>query len=272
MSSKKILTVEWEDEEENEYDGSGYMSDSPQYVFARRKNESTIIVPDNCSVGTCREGFLSDLREYIDYVPKLNIICASFAMMNDFNNSRFEKKAVDAARNRFRINAENGLKIARAFEKKLGWTPETRVFHAANEGSDFDYHPIYFIEGPRAWIKAPYFMSLYTLLFRIGGLSTFTKGLEKATGVNQILEVLKSSSKSSKRSDDIYDDVGRVRRHFDKWFKILDNYDKLFEKKKFKSAYLTEDDVNGSEIGIDSLVEAETPSGKLNQQIREILG
>jgi hypothetical protein len=133
----------------------------------------------------------------------------------------------------------------------------------------FEDYPVYFIEGPRPWIKSPYYFSLYVLLFRLGGLKNFSQ-IKKITGTDKILEAMKKISYTHAR-EDAYDDVERVRDYFDSWFVALEAYDKLFEKKRFKSAYMIDKDVSCEDIGIDSMMECETPDANVNKFMSKAL-
>jgi hypothetical protein len=266
MSSKNMLSVVVEDQDDLDYiegDG-GYMTSSPQYVYARRKSENVVIIPEGCSPQTCREGFLGDFRSWVDGHDRLNISLASFLMMNDFSSNHAQtSKDREKYEEKFHTGAEIGLSIANAFERKLGWKPLTHVFRAqSKDKGNFNLHPMYYIEGPKPWIKAPYYFSLYTFFFRVAGLASFRE-LKNVAGTDKILECMKACAKGTRATDD-YADITRVRKDFDSWFVALEAYDQLFEKKKFKSAYLVDEDASSCDIGIDSLVDSCTPSNRLN--------
>jgi hypothetical protein len=259
---KSLVKISCKDNDVFKY---GRGDDTPSYLFFEKFENNVAVLMESCSADQCRECFTSEIRDYIDEQgSNLKIDRTLIGVMCDITDKRMS--------DRFEKIVMLGVKIANAFERH-GQFPGTltHAFRAQIEDFNPNSKMAYVIVGPKPWIKSPYFVSLYSLFFRLGRDPRYLK-LMSLTGHKQILEGLIEISAGNRKIDDApYYDNKRVREYVKSWIKIVPHFEELFGKQKFRTAYSTEEYMSESS-GIDSLCDSETESERLNEKIYKILG
>ena len=248
---------------ENDTFNYGRGDDTPSYLFFEKFENNEAVMIENCSADQCRECFTSEIRDYVDGKgSSLKIDRTLIGVMCDLTDKRRME--------RFEKIVMLGVKIANAFERH-GQFPGTltHAFRAQIENFNPDSKIAYIIIGPKPWIKSPYFISLYSLFFRLGRDPRYLK-MMSLTGHKQIFDGLIEISAGKKMDGDVYDDNRRVRGYVKAWIKIVPHFEDLFGKQKFRTTYSTEEYMSESS-GIDSLCDAETESERLNEKVSKIL-
>ena len=243
----------------------GRGDDTPSYLFFEKFENNVAVMIESCSADQCRECFTSEIRDYIDEKgSNLKIDRTLIGVMCDLT----DKRRAD----RFEKMVMLGVKIANAFERH-GQFPGTltHAFRAQIENFNPESKLAYVIVGPKPWIKSPYFISLYSLFFRLGRDPRYLK-IMSLTGHRQIFDSLIAISAGNRKiDDDPYSDNTRVRGYVKQWIKIVPHFEDLFGKQKFRTTYSTEEYMSDSS-GIDSLCDAETESERLNEKVSKIVG
>jgi hypothetical protein len=259
---KSLVRISCKDEDTFKY---GRGDDTPSYLFFEKFEDNVAVLIESCSADQCRECFTSEIRDYIDgRGSNLKIDRTLIGVMCDPTSQ--------SKKDRFEKMVMLGVKIANAFERH-GQFPGTltHAFRAQIEDFNPGSKMAYVIVGPKPWIKSPYFISLYSLLFRLGRDPRYLK-IMSLTGHKQIFDALIDISAGNRKiDDDPYSDNKRVREYVKSWIKIIPHFEELFGKQRFRTTYSTEEYISESS-GIDSLCESETESEKLNEKISKILG
>jgi hypothetical protein len=229
MVSKRVLKVKTL---KGEYDSS-YAHTGLMFAYCSKIINNEVKQTTNfCS---CRE----DLASYLFYDKrnKMPIDRSRYIVRHIADGSN--KKASEAAEKWFNKTTEAGLRIVNAMEDRHGWplSNMTDVIPNINK-IPTDYHNsgrelITFrkvLIGSGKWLKSPHMISLYILLFRLGGNRKFSsikdyKGLSKAC-----------NACNAKQIGDAY----HVFRTFKFWDMIMANFDKMFAGMPTRSNFKAE--------------------------------
>ena len=141
-----------------------------------------------------------------------------------------------------------GKRIVNFFERKMGW--ELTKVHTG-DCKQLDTCMIKLIEGPEIWQYSPHLFSLYVMLFRLGkykqfdGFKTYAqfKNISKKL-CDRMLEYLVDFNNPKAKHDDLFiwpmsgsSDIFHLKFCADKIMAVLENIDKIYEKREQKSLY-----------------------------------
>jgi hypothetical protein len=161
---------------------------------------------------------------------------------------------------------ENSVRLLHLYERIAGW-PLTKTYKVK---TDKDNIKLYYFLSSRRWIKAPYLMSLYILLIRIGKLE-YLDDFKTYDDLTEIVNKLSAGKQAQQAGCD--NDERYITNTFPYWKTIAENYGELFRKKKIEYYWskerLTTDSYVGYE-GIDYLSSGNTHNSTLYKRFMEL--
>lgn len=117
----------------------------------------------------------------------------------------------------FKSDITNGLKILNAYEKDNGWDL-TKIITDKHNGSENQF--IYLVEGSNNWLKAPFLLSLWSLMIRLG-IRVKTRKSNYESSKNVKSKLIKWSQKSK------VNDAQHVRDTIKYWDDLISYYPKI---------------------------------------------
>lgn len=211
---------------------------------------------------TCREGLLSKISDSLNH---LNTDKAHMLLKWEAGSTKaLETK--DLTKNDLDNQKwiETSLRLLHLYEKMAGW-PLTKMYRVKTDNGDNT--KLYYCISSRRWIKAPYLISLYILLVRIGRFK-YLHGFKTEENLADIIGKLNNGKLGSNSSDEIY-----MRDTFQYWRTIVTKYADLFRKKKIEYYWskerLTEDAYIGYE-GIAYLSSGSTHNKTLHSKFMKL--
>lgn len=196
---------------------------------------------------TCREGLLSKISSDTDNINTDK----AYMLLKWEAGSKNALEAEDITKNNLSNQKwiETSLKLLHLYEKIAGW-PLTKMYRVKTDNGDNT--KLYYCISSRRWIKAPYLMSLYVLLVRIGRFDY----LYNFKTEENLAEIVSKLSIGNNSTDERY-----IKETFQYWRTIVTKYGDLFRKKKIEYYWskerLTEDAYVGYE-GISYLSSGST--------------
>ncbi len=163
---------------------------------------------------SCREGFIGSFRDLLYGNNKLSTQKVSIMVWTNSGNKPTIGAFDNMPYNKWvPSSVKAGLKMVNHFEKRNKWlrTKAYRVDHKYDKG-----HSLHVFQGSRWWITAPYTLSLFLLLLRLGRHPELHKIAANASNAT-VVKALKALSSTE---------------GVDKWVVFLDNRRKIFKGRK----------------------------------------
>lgn len=261
---KKTLKLDLDHRYEEIVD-MGYSFEKMEFAYASAV-ENNAVMPCTPFEG-CRESVTGLLRDQLMGTKQWD--CHEIPL----NKARFllyfrhpgEKVNRSAAQERFRKVVFAGVKLANAYESKLGW-PLTKMYKVEIIQKISTKNTFFYIVGSRRWIKAPALLSLYLLLIRLGHHHVIQKKAFKT--YDTAFETLKTICKRGSLPTDLF----YFKMHGDQWMLVLENYNKLFKKRTIKDLYRPAKQYNNNYFpeGINTLCDGNTLDVNLQIGMRRI--
>ncbi|TET59659.1 MAG: hypothetical protein E3J47_08225 [Candidatus Stahlbacteria bacterium] len=201
---------------------------------------------------SCREGLLSSISSDLD-----TINTDKAHMLLKWDASAGDQSVVTANKLLNQKWIEKGVNLLHFYEKMAGW-PLTKIYEVK---TGKDSIKVYYFLSSRRWIKAPYLISLYILLIRIGKLDHF----ENFKTYDDLVKITnKISASSLKPGDERY-----IADTFKYWKTIVKNYAELFRKRKIEYYWSTERLTTDSYVGYEGIAylsKGDTHNSKLYEK------
>jgi len=174
---------------------------------------------------SCREGLISKTSSHLDTI---NTDKAHMLLKWDAGSSdALEQKIMTKNNLNNQKWIEKGVNLLHFYERMAGW-PLTKIYKVKTNFDDSV--KLYYFLSSRRWIKAPYLMSLYILLIRIGKFDYF----EDFKTYDDLIKIVGKINRSNSPDERYIVDT------FKYWKTIVKNYPELFRKRKIEYYWSTE--------------------------------
>lgn len=157
----------------------------------------------------------------------------------------------------FEKKMENGLALLHHYEDIAGVRPRSRSVKIYDNNN----RPVWVFTSSNFWQKAPYLISMYTFLIRLG---------DKLIKFDDTKSLVTALEKESKKGGD--NDRGYLTKSWDKMHLIMEKYEELFDDEK--DLFDPSIDINTyhNRAGIRSLCQGASATNKMNKKFAEIIG
>lgn len=145
------------------------------------------------------------------------------------------EKIFKRVRDKFRSDVINGLKILNAFEEHNEWEA-THIIDSNHDGVENQF--VCLLEGSDQWLKAPFMLSLWSLMLRLG-TNVKTRKNRYKSNKKAMDRLLKWSSKSNKT------DANHVGNTIKFWDTLMKHYDEIIDNLPKKKLFNTEQWADG---------------------------
>ncbi len=198
--------------------------------------------------------------KYGEY-PKIDITTTRLAVYHDKANK---------CPNKFQNDLEFSVSLINQFEKSMGLDSLSTVEKASNTDKQ-----LWVFTGPNFWMKAPYLISLYTMLIRLGDKRAYLikHGYDTAiVSDGSIVDMFEWLILNYKYQED--NDIRYLNKITNKLFIIVNNTKRLFFSRrvwynKYKDTKVAVKNFH-DRSGIVSLCSYNTPDEKLNKQFKKL--
>jgi len=215
--------------------------------------------------------------EYAKY-PPLDMSCMRMLSRKKILTSRpkdlrkISKPLKDSIR-KFKRDMYDGLQLLNYYED-MGGLPISSM----DETKDENKNPVFIFTGSPVWMTAPYLVSLYTFLIRLGDKkfdfkdNSIEKNYEKLMG--EYADNTYQPTPTGKKAFD--NDVSYLRKNWDKIGIVMTQREKLFGKKddEIHKGYFNKSIATSTfhnNCGIYNLCSYQSPEKELNERLKEMV-
>ena len=206
-------------------------------------NEDKVEVVDNFY--SCRDGLLGRIHTNIIHTNIEKIKTDKTHMLLQWcagSPAQLSKAQITENNLKNQKWIENSIKFLHLYEKLAGW-PLTKTHRVKTDNDDAT--KLYYFLSSRRWIKAPYLISLYVLLIRIGRFDYFDK-FKTYKDLTSVVDKL--SKTTGPTTDERY-----IIETFKYWKTIATCYPDLFRKKKIEYYWSNGNLSSDSYIGYEGI-------------------